>query len=226
MAETPTEAPDEVQDTPEAPEDTAEAPSEEPTTPEIPEGYIPEDRYTSLQAETTRRNQALMGQLGEDAQAEEMARLGWEFAGDDEDDEDDLPPDPDERIEKLEQQLAERAEREEQEKFEHLEEQYLEGKLGEVAKAFDRDLADEEVEIIISYALANRHEDGRPDVEGGQQKLETIYSNAQERLIKPKRNAPKPGKGTAGAEKIDTSTAAGRRAAITTIAAEHEAAAD
>ncbi len=219
MPEEAPEAPElDAEDTPPDPEAASpeETPAEDPKPPaEPPEGYVPEDRYNNLRSETDRTKQliaALEGKQGPEAQKQAFEYFGYELP--EEEDTDDESPDPLDDLEELKRWRQEREEQEEQERFEHLEDEFLNGARKEIEKDEDRELNDKEWKLIRSYALSNRDPDsGRPDVEGGHEHLRDVYSNAQERLLKPKKNPAKPGKGTAGVEKDDLSTPEGREKA-------------
>lgn len=214
MADTPDEAPAVEQDTPandtepEAP--TQDTPEAEDTEPEV--DY--RQRYESLRPEFDRTNQvlaALQGRHGPDAQAEAAKMFGFEFAEDEE--EDTELRDPADEIAEIKRQLAERDQQAEAQQLEAAEQTWIQQELGKVAKSEDRDLTDEETDIIVGYALSNRFDDGQPDIEGGHERLKAIYSAAQKRLVNSKR-APRPPAGVPGADAIDTSTPEGRRKAI------------
>lgn len=219
MPEEATEAPVVEQDTPAA-DTEPEAPAED--TPEASEPEVDyQKRYDDLRSEFDRRNQidaALRGQLGPEAQAEAAKAYGFEFAEDDEDSDEYV--DPDERLNRLEQQIQERDQQAEAQRMEQAEQEWLDTEIGKVAKTEGRDLTKEEKDIILGYALSNRFDDGQPDVDGGHERLKAIYSEAQKRLISSKKNSPRPPSGAAGEPAIDTSTSAGRRAAIEQVAAE------
>lgn len=215
----PDEAPVIEQDTPandtepEAP--TQDTPEADDTEPEI--DY--RQRYESLRPEFDRTNQvlaALQGRHGPEAQAEAAKMFGFEFAEDEEEESDEIR-DPSDEIAEIKRQLAERDQQAEAAQLEAAEQAWIQQELGKVAKSEDRDLTDEETDIIVGYALSNRFDDGQPDIEGGHERLKAIYSAAQKRLVNSKR-APRPPAGVAGADAIDTSTPEGRRKAIADIA--------
>ena len=211
---------------PEAPQ-TEDTPTEADDTPEIPDGYIPEERYNNLRSEADRTKQfmsALEGKQGPEAQQAAYERLGLQVIEDEAESEDEYL-DPDERMDRLEQQLREREEQAQEQEFQAREDAWIGNALKGVEKAEDRSLSDEEREIITSFAISHRFEDGQPDIEGGHERLKAIYSAAQKRLVDSKRNAPKPPQGVAGDEKIDTSTPEGRRKAIAQTFEAHQAAA-
>lgn len=218
MAETP-EAPaleEEKQDTPEPTE--PEAP-ESPDTPEAEDtpsepAVDHEKRYNDLRSEFDRRNQALAGQLGPEAQAEAFRQYGLELAEEEAEEEEDEYLDPDERINRLEEQLKERDELAQQEDFERRENAWIQQQKKSAEKDEGREFQTEEWDLIESFALSHRFEDGQPDIEGGLKHLKAIYSAAQKRLIDSKKNAPKPPSGVPGDEKLDTSTPEGRRKAV------------
>lgn len=219
MAEPTTEAPEQVQDTPE----TTDAPAPESQDTPVEGTDTPEEvdyrkRYDDLRPEYDRSQQliaALEGRQGPEAQRAAYERFGLSLVDDeDEESDEDEYLDPDERINRLEQRLEEQQREAQERELQELESQWIENELEGVAKAEGRDLADEEKEIIIAFALANRHEDGRPDIEGGHKRLEAIYSQARKRLVDSKRNAPKPPDGVAGETAHDLTTPEGRRAAI------------
>lgn len=219
MAETPEAPEQEIQDTPtpdtepEAP-DTPETPAAEDTEPEV--DY--QKRYEDLRPEFDRTNQilaSLQGRHGVEAQQEAARLFGFEFA--DEEPEEEGLTSPEDEIAEIKRQLAERDEQAEQQQYAAAEKDWIQQELGKVEKDFDRKLSAEERDIVESFAVAHRFEDGQPDIEGGKERLKAIYSHHQKQLIDSKR-APKPPAGVAGAEAIDTSTPEGRRKAIADIA--------
>lgn len=111
------------------PPETGTGTQEQPTTPAIPEGYVPEDRYKEAQAWGTRlaqeraeleaEAQLARALRSEDPEARKRAfeQLGVQFVDDDEDTQlyDEMDPRAAARIEALEQRLAsEDAQREQQ----------------------------------------------------------------------------------------------------------------
>lgn len=221
MPEEAPEAPVEEQETPESPE--AEAP-EAPDTPEQEETPSEPEidyrkRYEDLRPEFDRANQvlaALQGRHGPEAQAQAAQMFGFELEDVEEIENEDL--DPREEIEKIRRELRERDEQAEAKELELAEQEWIQQEIGKVAKSEGRDLTQEEKDIITSYAISHRFEDGQPDIEGGHERLRAIYKAAKDRLISSKRNAPTPPQGAPGDETIDTSTPEGRRAAIEQIA--------
>jgi hypothetical protein len=222
VAETTTEAPADQQDTPttdtepQAPEETPDTPQAEDTPSEPEVDYA--KRYDDLRSEFDRRNAALAGQLGPEAQAEAFRQYGLELAEDDAAEDEDEYLDPDERINRLEEALKERDEIAEQQDFERRENAWIQQQRDKAEKDEDRKFASEEWDFIESFALGHRFDDGQPDIEGGIERLKAVYSAHQKRLVDSKKNAPKPPSGVPGDEKLDTSTPEGRRQAIEQVA--------
>lgn len=187
--------------------------------------------YKRLQADYTRKTQEVSEQRREAEQAQQLvsalrnpttqaqalSMLGLELEG--EGDDEYGYKDPDERIDKLEQMLQERERETQESKQMEAEANHIDSELGRLSKADGRDLENNEVELIVSYALANRLGDGTPNVEAGYRQLQALYSEAQKRHIESKRNAPAPGIGSAAEDKWQLDTEEGRKAAMAEIAA-------
>lgn len=196
------------------------ATSEEPTgapAPESTEDSTPavdwEKRYNDQRSEFDRRGSLLAaaeGRQGPEAQAEALRQLGVEVEMEEPTEEEDTYVDPDERIDRLEQQLAERAQAEEQEQFHQLETEYIDKTLKGIEQENGVNLSDREVKIITNNALANRLEDGRPDLQGAFDDLKEIKSAARDEYLASKKTAKAP-VGTAGEETIDLSDPEAKR---------------
>lgn len=203
-----TETPAE-QETPESPEEasTEETPAEEPTPAEI--DY--EQRYNDLRPEYDRNNQliaAAQGRHGPEAQMQALQQLGVEVEVQ-EGEEDYL--DAEERLEKLEARLAEREQAEEDARFQQLEETYIDSTLKEIEGKEKVQLSDSEARFIINNAVANRLQDGKPNLQGAFDDLKGIKSADRESYRASKKNAPRAPVGTAGEDKIDLSNPDARR---------------
>lgn len=186
--------------------------------------------YKRLQADYTRKTQEVSSQRREAEQAQALVNalrnpatqaqalqmLGLEL---EDDSEDTGYVDPDERIDRLEQMLTEREKQAEEERRMEQEATQIDSELQRLSKADGRDLDDSEIELIVSFAVANRLDDGSPNVEAGYRQLQALYSEAQKRHIESKRNAPAPGIGSAAEKKWQLDTEEGRKAAMAEIAA-------
>lgn len=213
----------EDEETPEEDTPTAEEPASQEETPE-PEAETPaetdnyEQRYNDLRSEFDRRNEflaAIEGRHGPEAQAQALAQAGLEIEGDDDTPEEDEYVDPEDRLNQLEERLQQEAEARQQSELQQKEAEWLDDRLTEISKAEGRDLEDLEVQVVLTHALSNRDpHTGEPDMDGGQKLLQSLYSTAQDRLLKSKRNASKPGVGTAGEKKYNLSDDEDRIAAM------------
>jgi len=214
MPDEATPAPEETQDTPINAASEEEKPAEE-----APAASDPwEQRYNDLRPEFDRRNALLSaaeGQQGPEAQAQALRQLGVEVemaeAEDDKDDE--FLSD----VERLEQRLAAQEEkftqREQQEQeahFQKLEESFIESTLSEIEGKENVKLSERETKVVVNNALANRLENGEPDLQGAFDDLKGIKSAARDEYLASKK-APAPPIGAAGEDKIDFSNPDARR---------------
>jgi hypothetical protein len=165
-----------------------------------------EQRYNDLRPEFDRRNQLLTaaeGHQGPEAQMQALRQLGVEVEMAEAQEADDPEwTDPDERIDQLEAKLAEREEAEQEAHFQQLEEGYIDSTLSEIEGKEDLKLSDAETKIVVTGALANRLEDGRPDLQGAFDDLKGVRSAAAE-AYRASKKASAPPIGSAGEEKID-----------------------
>lgn len=228
-------APQPSEETPKAAEDQAQDSSftESYNPDELPEearaAY--ESAYKRLQADYTRKTQEASQQRREaeqamqfvsalrnpTTQAQALEALGLELDGGEDDD--DLYDDPDERLDRLEQAIAQRDEQAQQQATMEQEAGFIDDELQRLAGSEGRDLDDREVEVIVSYALSNRLDDGTPNVEAGFRALSALYADSQKRYLESKKNAPVPGLGTAADKRHDLNSEAGRKAAMAEVAA-------
>lgn len=246
MADTAPENQDQPQnETAPAPEST-EAPktdqaNTEESAPAFTDSYNPDElpeearaaydaAYKRLQADYTRKTQEVSSQRQQAEQAQQLVNalrnpatqaqalqmLGLEL---EDDTEDTGYVDPDERIDRLEQMLTERDKQSEEERKMEQEATLIDSELQRLSKADGHNLDDSEIELIVSFAVANRLGDGSPNVEAGYRQLQALYSEAQKRHIESKRNAPAPGIGSAAEKKWQLDTEAGRKEAMAEIAA-------
>lgn len=207
------EAPPESQETPinAAPEEGK--PAEE--APAATDNW--EQRYNDLRPEFDRRNALLTaaeGQQGPEAQAQALRQLGIEVQ--EEEAEEETEPnwvDPDQRIDQLEARLTQREEAEQQAHFAQLEDQYIKSTLGEIEGKENSKLSEAETRVVRNAALANRLEDGRPDLQGAFDDLKGIKSAAAEEY-RASKNTPTPPLGSVGEEKFDPRDPKSRRAFI------------
>jgi hypothetical protein len=207
-------APEVDQDTP------INAAPEEGKPAEVPAGTDNwEQRYNDLRPEFDRRNALLTaaeGQQGPEAQAQALRQLGIEVQMEEEEEAEPDPwEDPTERLEQRltaqEERLTQREEKEQQEHFAQLEDQYIKSTLGEIEGKENVKLSDAEKRVVRNAGLANRLEDGRPDLQGAFDDLKGIKSAAAEEY-RASKNTPLPPVGSAGEEKLDTRNPEQRRA--------------
>jgi hypothetical protein len=208
---------------PEAEQDTPiNAAPEEGKHAEAPAGTDNwEQRYNDLRPEFDRRNALLTaaeGQQGPEAQAQALRQLGIEVQMEEEEEaEPDQWEDPTERLEQRltaqEERLTQREEKEQQEHFAQLEDSYIKSTLGEIEGKENVKLSDAEKRVVRNAGLANRLEDGRPDLQGAFDDLKGIKSAAAEEY-RASKNTPLPPVGSAGEEKFDPRDGKSRRAFI------------
>lgn len=213
------------------PDEATPAPVEEQETPAVaaPEEGKPaeetavtdnwEQRYNDLRPEFDRRNALLTaaeGQQGPEAQAQALRQLGVEveMAEEEEQEEDDPFEDPAERLEKRlqaqEERLNQREEQEQEAHFQKMEEDFIEKTLDEIAGKEGVKLSARETKVIANNALANRLENGEPDLQGAFDDLKGIKSEAAEQYRQSK-DSPAAPVGSAGEDKIDFSNPDARR---------------
>ena len=210
MADEPTQAPEtETQDTP---TNDAASTQQETPAPESTEDSTPvtdwEQRYNSLRPEYDRSNQLLAaarGEHGPEAQAQALQQFGVELDSEEEQEpENDEWVDPDDRIDRLEQQLAERQQREEEAEFERLESDFIDQTLSKIQEDENVTLSKQERKFVETNALANRLDNGEPNLQGAFDDLKGIKSAARDEYRSSK-TAPKAPVGTAGEDTIDSS---------------------
>lgn len=199
----------EVQDTPAEPA----APEEGHAAPESKEDSPPavdyQKRYDDLVPEYTRGQQliaAARGDHGPEAQVQALQQLGVTVQQAEEEAKDDDPfEDPYEsRIEKLEQKLASKEEQEEVAQFQKLEREYIDSTIGELESKENIKLTDKEKRFVKSDGLANRLEDGRPDLQSAFNEVIAYRKETLAGHVASKKAAQAP-VGAAGEEKIDFS---------------------
>lgn len=217
MADEPTPAPAHEQDTPTPAASRTEKPATE--SPKDGEESAPavdwEQRYSDLRPEFDRKNQLLSaaeGHHGLEAQMQALQQLGVqvEYEEDPEYDEYDEYEDPDDRLDRIEEALSERSEAEADAEFQWLEEQYIDSTLSAIEEKEGVQLSDTEARFVVTNALANRHDDGRPNLQGAFDDLKGIKSAARDEYLASKK-APRAPVGTPGEEKIDLSDTDARR---------------
>lgn len=202
------QAPEEVQDTPindAEPGESGAAPESTDSKPAV--DY--QQRYESLVPEYTKGQQLLAaarGDHGPEAQMDALQRLGVEVQAEEEGEEEVDPfDDPyDNRIGKIEQELASRTEREEQTRFQKLERDYIDQTVGDLEKNLEIKLTAKEKRFVESDALANRLDDGRPNLEEAVKSVKELRDEARDGYIATKKSI-KPPVGSAGEEKVDFS---------------------
>lgn len=171
-------------------------------------------RYEDLRPEADRRASTiadLEGKNGPERQAEALRQFNVELEPDEEDEplDDDLR-DPIEEIDQMREEQRTQAEEAEDAEFNRLESKYLEESVEKIEADTEAKYNDEEYGFIVTHALANRGEGGRPDIDGGINALKAIQTQAQEKYRKSKRTAPPP-LGTEGEKKIDLKDPEARR---------------
>lgn len=195
------------------------APEEGKPAEEVPAGTDNwEQRYNDLRPEFDRRNALLTaaeGQQGPEAQAQALRQLGIEVQEEEAEAEPDPWEDPTERLEQRltaqEERLTQREEAEQQAHFAQLEDSYIKSTLGEIETKEGHKLSEAEARVVRNAALANRLDDGRPDLQGAFDDLKGIRSAAAEEY-RASKNTPLPPVGSAGEEKLDTRNPEQRRA--------------
>lgn len=221
--------PEEATETPAVEEDTSQttaAPEEGTPAPDSQEESPPADidykqRYESLVPEYTRGQQLLAaarGEHGPEAQINALRQLGVEaeMEQEQEPEEEDEWVDPEDRISKMEQRLSEREEREEQAHFQQMETEFIESTLDQIEQQEGVKLSDEEAELVTTNALANRLDNGEPNLKGAFDALKGIKSAARDEYLASKK-APRAPVGTAGEEKIDLSDPDARQKYMTEV---------
>ena len=175
-----------------------------------------EQRYNDLRSEFDRRNQqyaeaeqleaVLAGEAGPDAQAQALAAFGIELEGDEEFDEfdDELDEyDPDARIDRLESFLEEQAMAAEEEAMAEAEQEYLAEGLGILEEQEGREFSDQELETLVSIAVANPDDQGVPDLAFAHQHLNDLIQDRQQAWVQSKRSGRVPGSGVAADKAVD-----------------------
>lgn len=177
-----------------------------------------EQRYNDLRSEFDRRNQqyaeaeqleaVLAGEAGPEAQAQALAAFGIELEGDEEFDEfdeyDELDEyDPDARIDRLESFLEEQAMAAEEEAMAEAEQEYLAEGLGILEEQEGREFSDQELETLVSIAVANPDEQGIPDLAFAHQHLNDLIQDRQQAWVQSKRSGRVPGSGVAANKAVD-----------------------
>lgn len=212
MPDEATQAPEaETQDTP-----INAAPQGEAPAPEVPAGPDYEQRYNDMRSEFDRTRGVLAaaeGRQGPEAQAQALRQLGIEVQMEEEEEAEPGWVDPDQRIDQLEARLTQREEAEQQAHFADLEDKYIKSTLGEITAKENVKLSDAEERVVRNAALANRLDDGRPDLQGAFDDLKGIKSAAAEEY-RASKNTPTPPIGSAGEEKFDPRDPKSKRAFI------------
>lgn len=175
-----------------------------------------EQRYNDLRSEFDRRNQqyaeaeqleaVLAGEAGPEAQAQALAAFGIELEGDEEYDEfdDELDEyDPDARIDRLESFLEEQQMAAEEEAMAEAEQEYLAEGLGILEEQEGREFSDQELETLVSIAVANPDDQGVPDLAFAHQHLNDLIQDRQSAWVQSKRSGRVPGSGVAAEKAVD-----------------------
>lgn len=198
--------PDE-QDTPETPVETDPPVEDTDTDPQPIVDF--EDRYNNLRSFSDRRHaeqQQLIQQYEAQLEAARQAQQRPAPDYDGEEYEDDPLLEHVQQLEanqrRLEQQLAARAEVETRQQQQaqindHIDSQLdaIEAKVGE--------LADDDVDLIVSFALRNPDEFGNPDVALGYQRLAARDERQKSKWVSTKQSAPAPATGPGAVEVPD-----------------------
>lgn len=217
MPDEATKAPaEEKQETPEsaAPEKEEGTPAEEPTEGSTPEPeHDFEKRYNDLRPEYDRVNQlvaAARGDHGPELQSQALQMLGLEMESEEDDEDEDDFPDTEAELQQIKEYLAQQEQDKEQSRLQEMEEDYIASTLEEIEKKEGFELSDHELDLVVSTALTNRLEDGRPDLQGAIEALKESEKSARERYVKSKK-APTVPQGQSGDRKIDLSDDDARR---------------
>lgn len=218
MPEEATEALEETQDTPTDAASVEETPAPESTEDSKPDTTDIEKRYADLRSEFDRRNAALSGQYGPEAQAEALRQFNIELAEAEEEDDDEFI-DPDEKLrqefEALKNEHLTAKQQAEQAQMEEREATYIADQIDALEKKAGIELDDEAVDFVIDSARANRGQDGAPNVEAAFKGFTSVLDSHQERYVQSKTNAAKAPVGGPGEEKFDPSNDDDRLRAMT-----------
>lgn len=177
-----------------------------------------EKRYNDQRSEFDRRGSVIAdieGRNGPEKQAEALRQYGVDLDDEEDDDEplgeydeefDDELRDPLEEIDEVRSTLQEREEAEKEAQLAAAERDYIEEAVEELEgpERFNIELSDEEYELVVHHALANRDaHDGRPDLEGGFKALQAAQEAARTRFAKARDDVPIPPIGAEGEPKVD-----------------------
>ena len=197
--------PDE-QDTPETPVET-DPPVEDTDT--DPQELIDwEDRYKNLRSFSDRRANELQQQVQQYEAQLEAARQAQQRPAPDLDEE--YEDDPllshvqqlEARQAHLEQQLAAQAEAETRQQRQAQVNTYIDSQLDAIERKVG-ELDDDDVDLIVSYALRNPDEHGNPDVLLGYQRLAARDERQKSKWVDTKRSAATPATGPGAVEVPD-----------------------
>jgi hypothetical protein len=214
MPDEATQAPGEVQDTPQtdaAPE-VGKPAAEPPANGEEDKPTVDfEKRYNDLRPEYDRANQLLAaarGEHGPEAQVQALQQLGVNVQQEAEE-EDDPFEDPDERTQRevaeLREKMQQREEAEEWAQFEQLEGEFVNSTLDQLEQDENLKLSSKERKWIETQGKANRLESGEPNLQGAFDDLKGIKSAARDEYLASKKQATKAPAGAVGEDKIDLS---------------------
>ncbi len=187
-------APEETQDTPQAPESGPVQDGTPAESPEDSQGTNWQERYQNLQPEYTRATQEAAQlreiiDLVQQGDPETLQALGLDLA-DAEDDEAEFEDDPDARLDALEQYLSQQAEAqaqaEEEAALQDAVEEHLAGQLQELESKHGT-LDDKLAERLLQLAEALPDENGFPDLAAAYDEYKQWVEDERQNWVKSKR---------------------------------------
>lgn len=203
--ETQAPADEQVQDTPEAPE---EGGPEQGIPADKPESVDWEKRYNDLRPEFDRQNQRVSqleefyGQLADpETQADALRALGLELDAEEEEEYQDPEEVLAKRLEGVESYLTQQQEQAQEAELLELENQFVEMSISEIEKEHGS-LSDQEKELLEGLADIYRDDDGLPDMAAAYERFVSATKAAQDRYLASKK-ADKPDLGITGTEKVN-----------------------
>lgn len=222
MSESQAPVQDQPQETPDSPEvvETPETPVSDKFDPaNLPSELLP--AYKQLQGDYTRKTQQLAEERKQASEAlevyqglrdpdkahEVLQRFGYEV-GDDEDDTDEEYTDPvDELRAELESLKADRQQEltvRQQQQMQEAEFSHIDSEIQALETSTGRELSDEEAELVGTLALAQRTDDGHPDVKGAYERLYTDFlAKQREGWVSSKKSPRVPSGGAPGSKGPD-----------------------
>ena len=215
------EAPAVEQDTPDASveeaqtDDAAPADAEAPDAEDTPQENW-EKRYQDLQPEYTRATQeaAQLRAVYEAARnpnhpqhKDALDALGLEVEAGDEDETEYLDETEELRreLEALKGRFSEQDEQAQQAAFHQAEAEFLDNRISELEKKEGREFTDHETALLVAAAVADRADDGEPQVEAAFEALKHVLDEGRERYLESKKAPRAPGQGASASQKLDFS---------------------